>query len=106
MSLAEKQALALRDLAVNVVMAKGTVTASDLYSFHDARIRIEYGSGKPRTLDLFKRGVVGSRDAKVLSVVWNDGGDGDAVIVLHHGGSWENSVKRVAKTVTAAAAAD
>jgi hypothetical protein len=32
LSLAEKQALALRDLAVSVVMAKGTITASDLYS--------------------------------------------------------------------------
>jgi hypothetical protein len=100
MSLAEKQALALRDLAVSVVMAKGTITASDLYSYHDARIRIEYGSGKPKALDVFKRGDIGSRDAKVLSVVWNDG---DAVIVLHHGGSWENSLKRVAKTVIAAA---
>jgi hypothetical protein len=111
MSLAEKQALALRDLAVSVVMAKGTITASDLYSFHDERIRIEYGSGKPRTLtgatedkqmsvpaslDVFKRGDIGSRDAKVLSVIWNDGDDGDAVIVLHHGGSWEVSLKRVA----------
>jgi hypothetical protein len=64
MSQAEKQALALRDLAVSVVMAEGTVTASDLYSYHDARIRIEYGSGKPRTLDLFKRGDIGSRDAE------------------------------------------
>jgi hypothetical protein len=111
MKMAEKQALALRDLAVNVVMAKGTITASDLYSFHDERIRIEYGSGKPRTLtgatedkqmsvpaslDVFKRGDIGSRDAKVLSVIWNDGDDGDAVIVLHHGGSWEVSLKRVA----------
>jgi hypothetical protein len=103
MSQAEKQALMLRDLAMNVVVAKGTVTASDLYSFHDARIRIEYGSGKPHTLDLFKRGDIGSRDAKVLSVVWNDGDDGDAVVVLHHGGSWEVSLKRVAKTVIAAA---
>jgi hypothetical protein len=95
MSLAEKQALALRDLAVNVVMTKGIVTASDLFSYHDERIRIEHCSGKPHTLDLFKRGVVGSRDAKVLSVIWNDGGD--VVVVIHRGGSWENSLKRVAK---------
>jgi hypothetical protein len=66
------------------------------------RIRIEYGSRKPRTLDLFKRGDIGSRDAKVLSVIWNDGDDGDAVVVLHRGGSWENSLRRVAKTVTVA----
>jgi hypothetical protein len=95
LSLADKQALALRDLAVNVVMVKGAITASDLHSYHDARIRIEYCRGKPHTLDLFKRGVVGSRDAKVLSVIWNDGGD--AVVVLHRGGSWENSLKGVAK---------
>jgi hypothetical protein len=38
MSLAEKQALALRDLAVNVAKTKGIVTAPDIYSFHDARI--------------------------------------------------------------------
>jgi hypothetical protein len=118
MKMAEKQALALRDLAVQVVMEKGIVTASDSYSFHNERIRIEFSSGKPHTLtgatddkqmsvpaslDVFKRGVVGSRDAKVLSVIWNDGDDGDAVIVLHHGGSWEVSLKRVAKTVIAAA---
>jgi hypothetical protein len=47
MKMAERQALALRDLAVNVVMAKGIITASDSYSYHDARIRIEYGSGNP-----------------------------------------------------------
>jgi len=97
LSLADKQALVLRDLAVNVVMAKGTVTASDLYSYHDARIRIEYNSGEPHALDLFKRGVVGSRDVKVLSVIWNDGDGSDAVVVLHHGGSWEVSLKRLAK---------
>jgi hypothetical protein len=112
MKMAEKQALALRDLAVNVVKAKGVITASDSYSFHNERIRIEFSSGKPHTLtgatddkqnhgpaslDVFKRGDIGSRDAKVLSVIWNDGDDGDAVIVLHHGGSWENSLKRLAK---------
>jgi hypothetical protein len=95
MSQAEKQALALRDIALRVVMAKGVVTASDLYSYHDARIRIEYCSGKPQALDVFKRGDVGSRDAKVLGVIWNDGGD--AVVVLHRGGSWETSLKRLAK---------
>jgi hypothetical protein len=50
MSQAEKQALALRDLAVRVVMAKGIITASDLYSYHDARIRIDYS--KRRRCDL------------------------------------------------------
>jgi hypothetical protein len=97
MSLVERTALGLRDLALRVVMTKGTVTASDLYSYQDDRIRIEYHSGKPQALDLFKRGEMGSRDARVLSVVWNDGGDGDAVVVLHRGGSWEVSLKRAAK---------
>jgi hypothetical protein len=102
MSLAEKQALSLRDLAVNIAKAKGIVTLSDLYTYHDARIRIEYSGGKPHALDVFKRGNMGSRDAKVLSVVWNDGddgagSDGDAVVVLHRGGSWETSLKRLAK---------
>jgi hypothetical protein len=107
MSQAEKQALTLRDLAVQVVMAKGVLTlknnnetfgrtevstAPDLYSYQDARIRIEYCSGKPHVLDVFKRG---DSNLKVLSVVWNAGGD--AVVVLHHGGSWEDSLKRVAR---------
>jgi hypothetical protein len=95
MSLAEKQALALRDLALRVVMAKGVVTASDSYSYHDDRLRVEYFSGKPQALDVYKRGDIGSRDAKVLGVIWNDGGD--AVVVLHRGGSWETSLKRLAK---------
>jgi hypothetical protein len=46
---------------------------------------------------VFKRGDIGSRDAKVLSLVWNDGDDGDgenSVVMLHRGGSWENSLKR------------
>jgi predicted Ser/Thr protein kinase len=54
MSLAEKQALALRDLAVIVAKAKGVIIAPDLYTYHDAHIRIEYNNGKPQALDLFK----------------------------------------------------
>jgi hypothetical protein len=42
--MAEKTALQLRDLAVNVAKAKGVVTAPDVHSYHDARIRIEYGT--------------------------------------------------------------
>jgi hypothetical protein len=30
----------------------------------------------------------------VLSVVWNDGGD--AVVVIHRGGSWEKNLQRLA----------
>ena len=97
MSQAEKQALQLRDLAVIVAKAKGELTGPDLYSYQDARIRIEYCSGKPHVLDVFKRG---DSNLKVLSVVWNAGGD--AVVVLHHGGSWEDSLKRVARGVSLA----
>jgi hypothetical protein len=68
MSRAEIHALALRDLAVFVAKAKGVVTAPDVYSYHDARICIEYSNGKPQTLDVFRRGDL---DFKVLSVIWN-----------------------------------
>ena len=50
MSLAEKQALALRDLAVIVAKAKGVIIAPDLYTYQDPRIRIEYNNGKPLRL--------------------------------------------------------
>jgi hypothetical protein len=39
MSLAEKQALALRDLAVTVAKAKGVITAPDVHSYADSRIK-------------------------------------------------------------------
>jgi hypothetical protein len=94
MSQAEIQALALRDLAVFVAKAKGVVTAPDVHSYHDARLRIEYSNGKRQALDVFRRGDL---DFKVLSVIWNDGGD--AVVVLHRTGSWEDNLRRVAKAV-------
>jgi hypothetical protein len=98
MSLAEKQALALRDLAVIVAKAKGVIIAPNLYAYHDARIRIEYKNGKPQALDLFKLGDMASRDPKVLSVIWNDDDrDDDFVVLLHRGGSWEDSLRRLAK---------
>jgi hypothetical protein len=93
MSLAEKQALALRDLAVIVAKAKGVIIAPDLFSYRDMRIRIECSSGKPQALDVFR---LGDLDLKVLSVIWNDGGD--AVVVLHRTGSWEDSLKRLARS--------
>jgi len=99
MSLAEKQALALRDLAVIVAKAKGVIISTnqpgDLYAYHDARIRIEYNNGnngKPQALDVYRHGEL---ELKVLSVIWNDGGD--AVVVLHRGGSWEDSLRRLAR---------
>jgi hypothetical protein len=106
MSLADKQALALRDLAVMVAKAKGVIISTnrpgDLYTYQDTRIRIEYCSGnmpngRPASLELFKLGDTASRDPKVLSVIWQDGSD--AVVVLHRTGSWEDSLRRLAKAV-------
>ena len=96
MSQAEKQALALRDLAVTIAKAKGVLisNAPELYSFRDMRLRIEYSNGRPQALDVYRHGEL---ELKVLSVIWNDGGD--AVIVLHRGGSWEDSLRRLAKAV-------
>jgi hypothetical protein len=101
MSLAEKQALALRDLAVIVAKTNGATTTQAAepgqptqYVFEDDRLRIVYDSTTtPQTLDVFRRGDL---DLKVLSVIWNDG-DGDAVVVLHRTGSWEDSLRRLAK---------
>jgi len=93
MSLAEKQALALRDLAVLVAKAKGVIVPPDIFNYRDPRIRIEYSNGKPQALDVFRRGDL---DLKVLSVVWNDGGD--AVVVVHRTGSWEVSLRRLVQS--------
>jgi hypothetical protein len=93
MSQVEKQALGLLDLAVIVAKAKGVITPPPYqHVFEDARLRIVYSSTAPQALDVFRRGDL---DLKVLSVIWNDGGD--AVVVLHRSGSWEDYLKRVAK---------
>jgi hypothetical protein len=92
MSQAEKQPLVLSDLAVIVAKEKGVITAPDQHVFDDGRLRIVYSSMAPQVLDVFRRGDL---DLKVLSVIWNDGGD--AVVVLHRSGSWEDYLKRVAK---------
>jgi hypothetical protein len=60
--------------------------------FEDARLRIVYNSTTPQALDVVRRGDL---DLKVMSVIWNDGGD--AVVLLHRTGSWEVSLKRLAK---------
>jgi hypothetical protein len=93
MSLAEKQALALRDLAVIVAKARGVISSPDVHSYQDARLRIVYGSKTPQALDLLSRGEL---DLKVLSVIWNDG---DAVVLLHRTGSWEDWLRWLAKAV-------
>jgi hypothetical protein len=98
MSLAEKQALALRDLAVTVAKAKGVTTSLDRpgqHVYEDARLRIVYSSTAPQALDVFRRGDL---DLKVLSVIWS-GGDGDgSVVVIHRTGSWEDQLKRLARS--------
>ena len=99
MSLADKQALALRDLAVTIAKTKGVLiseaNAQVLFSYHDARLRIEYINGRPQVLDVYRHGEL---ELKVLSVIWDDDG-GDAMIVLHRGGSWEDSLRRLAKAI-------
>jgi hypothetical protein len=96
MSPAEKQALALRDLAVIVAKAKDAITptegaAPDQSIYQDARLRIVYRSTTPQALEVFRRGDL---DLKVLSVIWN--GE-EAVVVVHRTGSWETSLRRLAK---------
>ena len=91
MSKKEDQALALRDLALIVVKAGNTNAAT----FDDGRIRIAYrapSDNGPNTLDIERIG--DGRAVKVLSVVWHD--DGRAVVISHHGGSWEDYLKRLA----------
>jgi hypothetical protein len=90
MSQAQKQALALRDLAVQVATAKG-VKGRDLFSYADPRLGINYYTASPYTIDVWK---ISETETKVLSVIWKDGGD--AVVVIHRGGSWEINLKRLA----------
>ena len=93
MSMADREALSLRDLAVAVAKAKGVRISNtpELYSYRDTRLRLEYSNGRPQALDVYRHGEL---ELKVLSVIWIDGGD--AVIVLHRGGSWEDSLRRLA----------
>jgi hypothetical protein len=93
MSMADREALSLRDLAVAVAKAKGVRISNtpEPYSYRDTRLRLEYSNGRPQALDVYRHGEL---ELKVLSVIWIDGGD--AVIVLHRGGSWEDSLRRLA----------
>ncbi len=79
-----------RDLALKVVTTKGASTAPDHLSYNDAHICFEYHHATPRMLDVFKHD-----GAKVLSVIWIDGGD--TVILTHRGAPWEHYLRRVAK---------
>ena len=64
MSQAEKQALALRDLAVQVATAKG-VKGRDLFSYADARLGINYYTASPYTLNVWK---ISETETKVLTL--------------------------------------
>jgi hypothetical protein len=78
--------------AVSVVLAHGTITAPDLHSYSDQRLRIEFCTGSPHAIDIFK---IGDREQRVLGVIWSDL---DCVVVLHRCGSWEQYLQRPAKS--------
>jgi hypothetical protein len=104
----EKQALCLRDLALNVVMTKGapieTRDGLHLMVYADDRIRIAYrpkaaGSALPNGIDVWRYWTLvpltgGSvpKVTKVLNVQWDDH---DAVVVGYKGGSWETTLRRL-----------
>jgi hypothetical protein len=99
MSMAERHApLALRDLAVMIARAKGVLinetNTSELYSYRHTRLRIEFFNGRPQMLDVYSQGEL---ELKVLSVLWIDGSD--EIVLLHRGGPWEDSLRRLAKAV-------
>ena len=113
MSQAEIQALKIRDRAVSVVLAMGTITAPanrihashlkspggeqyltapDLHTFSDQRLRIAYDTGSPHAIDIYK---ISEPEIRVLGAIWNP--EGDCVVVLHRCGSWEDYLQRLAR---------
>jgi hypothetical protein len=101
MSKAEQHALSLRNVAVQVARTKGRRSAAGVWSYADKRLRIELDTSDPNALTVWK---ISERESKVLAVIWqevkadaNDDASGDAVVVVHRGGSWEDSLLRVAK---------
>jgi hypothetical protein len=76
---------------VSVARQRGKLVSSTIYSYSDARLRIEHDISDPHALAVWK---IGDREDKVLSVVWRD--DGDAVTVLWRTGSWEDHLRRLA----------
>jgi hypothetical protein len=94
----EKQALVSRDLALQLLRAKGilhlTRGGPDQLMYQDERLSIAYTPSRapqPHSLDVWRRG---ERAIKVLSVIWHD--EGRDAVVIHHGGSWEDLLKRLA----------
>jgi hypothetical protein len=94
---AETYALNLRDAAMLVARTKGKQISPGLWSYVDKRLRIEFDSGDPHALTVWKQSQL---ELNVLSVIWSTvGGDvGDPVIVLMRGGSWEDSLERLARS--------
>jgi hypothetical protein len=99
----------LRDLARSVALQQGSrvdVDGTNVVTYADARLRIEFtpsiaGSSNPSMVDVLK--ISDGRPMKVLSVLWPAVGEGMVVIYLT--GSWEQSLKLLAKTVPAKAVA-
>jgi hypothetical protein len=90
MSQAEQAALKIRDQAIGVVMANNARQSGELHTYADARLRIEYCSGMPHALDIWK---VSETEVRVFGMIWNP--TGDCVVVLHRGGSWEKYLVRL-----------
>jgi len=67
-----------------------------LYDYTDVLFKIAYRaatSAAPHAIEILKRSFV---ERQLLNVVWRDDDDGDAMVVLHRVGSWQDSLRRVA----------
>jgi hypothetical protein len=95
----------LRDTARSVALQQGwrvDVDGTSVVTYSDARLRVEFtpgiaGASNPSMIDVWK--ISDGRPVKVLSVLWPVVGEGMVVIYLT--GSWEQSLKLLAKTVPA-----
>jgi hypothetical protein len=95
LSKADEHALSRRDVAMLVARTKGRRSAAGVWSYADKRLRIEFDTSDPHALTIWK---ISETETKVLSVIWQSADvNGDAVIVLHRGGSWEDSLEMLAK---------
>jgi hypothetical protein len=91
-SKAEQHALTLRDAAMLIARTKGVKTSPGIWRYADKRLRIEFDSGDPHALTLWKQSEL---ELKVLSVIWQPD-VGEPVIVVMRGGSWEDSLATLA----------
>ena len=88
------EALRLRDLAVAIALAKGRQLVPDgPYVYEDPVIAISYRTSVTgeHVLSVHKRSF---SELQVLCLTWRD--DGDAVVVTHLTGSWQDRLKRLA----------